>query len=188
MLSPLERIQLQILDNIASRLFKIISSLIINEFISIFVMAIFTIRRICLSKDCISHAYLCYFQINMKMKFIRFFKFLRVMGLISAYIIFQRILSPCPPLFRLYHRKMVKHSPMGVTGMDPEGFTWTYANFSTWWFVFKKMYLEFAYKKAKINGKTPNPTFLTADGKFKVKLLDFASPGRPIILNFGSCS
>ena len=51
------------------------------------------------------------------------------MGLITAYIIFQRILSLCPHLFRWYHKKMVKHSPMGVTGMDPEGFTWTYAKF-----------------------------------------------------------
>ena len=118
----------------------------------------------------------------------RFVKFLRVMALITAFIIFQRILSFCPPLFRLYHRKTVQSSPMGITGMDPEGFTWTYAKFSTWWFVCKKMYLEFLYKKAKRNGKAPNPNVLTADGKTEVKLLDYALPGRPLVLNFGSCS
>ena len=77
---------------------------------------------------------------------------------------------------------------MGITGMDLDDYTWTYGKFSTWLYVFEKMYLEYAYKKAERNGKAPNPKVLTADDKVEVKLLDFASAGRPFVLNFGSCS
>ena len=122
------------------------------------------------------------------MRLTNFLKFVLAMSVITANIVFNRLLSLCPPLFRLFHRKNEKYSPRGITGMDLEGYTWTYGNLSTWLFVFEKMYLEYAYKKAYKNGRAPNPSVLTVDGKVQVKLLDFASAGRPFVLNFGSCS
>ena len=50
------------------------------------------------------------------------------------------------------------------------------------------MYFEIFHNIASKNGKAPNPKVLTADGKTEVNLLDSASPGRPLVLNFGSCT
>ena len=43
------------------------------------------------------------------------------------------------------------------------------------------------FKIARLGKKAPNTTTYTLDGK-KSALLDFSKPGRPFVVNFGSCS
>ncbi|CAL4187543.1 unnamed protein product [Meganyctiphanes norvegica] len=39
-----------------------------------------------------------------------------------------------------------------------------------------------------LHGKSPNPTMLRLDTNSKCQLLDLAKAGRPLVINFGSCT
>ena len=45
-----------------------------------------------------------------------------------------------------------------------------------------------ANRKAELNEEAPNPALLELTTKKLVKLLDYQKPGRPLVLNFGSCT
>ncbi len=44
------------------------------------------------------------------------------------------------------------------------------------------------YETVKTGEQAPNPKVLSSDGTHEYNLLDFAKPGRPLVLNFGSCT
>ena len=44
------------------------------------------------------------------------------------------------------------------------------------------------YGEAAVGKPAPNPPVVKIDGVTQVNLLDFAKAGRPLVLNFGSCS
>ena len=105
-----------------------------------------------------------------------------VMGL------FQTTLALFPPLFKLYHEKTKGSHPMAITGYSVDAYADAFGKWSTYVNGIKDMYFRIFKNKAEINGNAPNPKVYTADGKTRVNLLDTASPGRPLVLNFGSCS
>ncbi|XP_042215639.1 thyroxine 5-deiodinase-like isoform X2 [Homarus americanus] len=41
---------------------------------------------------------------------------------------------------------------------------------------------------AELGGKAPNPVMMRLEGRSQCHLLDEAKPGRPLIINFGSCT
>ena len=45
-----------------------------------------------------------------------------------------------------------------------------------------------ALKTAQKGKSAPNTTVISLDGKTKVHLLDFMKQGRPLVVNFGSCT
>jgi len=51
----------------------------------------------------------------------------------------------------------------------------------------KTRYLDL-FKDAVLHGPAPNPDVITLEKGLKVQLLDFQKAGRPLIVNFGSCS
>ena len=59
--------------------------------------------------------------------------------------------------------------------------TWT--GFSSVWNLF---YMN-AFAEAYLHSKAPNPSLLAMDKKYK-HLLDFQLNGRPLVVNFGSCT
>ena len=44
------------------------------------------------------------------------------------------------------------------------------------------------YNMAQEGNPAPNPQLLTSDGSTSVNMLDLARKGRPLVVNFGSCS
>ena len=77
---------------------------------------------------------------------------------------------------------------MAITGYSVDAYADAFGKWSTYVNGIKDMYFRIFKNKAEINGNAPNPKVYTADGKTRVNLLDTASPGRPLVLNFGSCS
>ncbi|XP_047735937.1 type I iodothyronine deiodinase-like [Hyalella azteca] len=43
-------------------------------------------------------------------------------------------------------------------------------------------------RKTKVGGSAPNPVVVREDDETTCRMLDAASKGRPLVLNFGSCS
>ncbi len=107
---------------------------------------------------------------------------------VTLIVVFMKILSWCPPLFRWFHKKTRKWSPMGKTDYDIEAYIWSFTKFSSAFHLLVRLYWDSFFRQAEKNRKAPNPNVLTADGQKEVKLLDSAQPGRPLVLNFGSCS
>ena len=102
--------------------------------------------------------------------------------------LFQTTLAFFPPLFKLYHEKRKDTTAMAITGYPVDAYAHSYGKWSTYLFALKHLYVSIMRNEAEMNGKAPNPKVYTSDGKTRVNLLDAASPGRPLVLNFGSCS
>ena len=59
------------------------------------------------------------------------------------------------------------------------------------WIVFKTIagFSKLEIQREAIQGyDAPNARLMAVDGKTECKLLDFMKSGRPLVLNFGSCS
>ena len=85
---------------------------------------------------------------------------------------------------------------MGVkTGMNEAGMTvddWAYT--AGGWQFFKALVIAayestiVAQKTASQGGDAVNCQLVTADGATQRELFDFMKPGRPLVVNFGSCT
>ena len=65
---------------------------------------------------------------------------------------------------------------------------WSMSRFNALWLMWKFRLLDHWYREAELNKKAPNPKVLNTNGGFEMNLLDFASSGHPLVLNFGSCT
>ncbi len=82
---------------------------------------------------------------------------------------------------------MHKYGPMGKTDYTIEDYAYSFATWSAWKPIWNEV-CQPLYETVKQGGKAPNPKVLSQDGATVYSLLDFAKPGRPLVLNFGSCS
>ena len=77
---------------------------------------------------------------------------------------------------------------MAKTGYDIEDYMDSFTNYSTLVTVFQRLYESVFYESVVQGGGAPNPKVLSSDGSKEHNLMDFAKAGRPLVLNFGSCS
>ena len=73
-----------------------------------------------------------------------------------------------------------------VTGLTAEEFVASFGSYHAWLRRYKSVKLD-AFKKVWLGGPAYNASVITKDGKY-CKLLDFQKEGRPLVLNFGSCT
>ena len=66
---------------------------------------------------------------------IKALKYIVVLAAVGLFSVFQMILSLCPPLFRTFHNKIRKYTPMGITDYDADDYAWSYAKLSTLFYV-----------------------------------------------------
>ncbi len=106
---------------------------------------------------------------------------------IVIFFILQRILCLISPSLQ---KKIVwaYHTPMRKTTYDPGDFYEAFAWLSNIPHLWRVVYYNCMFQAAGKNWQAPNPKVLTSDGKKEVNLLDPMKPGRPLILNFGSCT
>ncbi len=118
----------------------------------------------------------------------RFWDLLRRTVRLSLFFSVCFILSFHPPLLHWFHRKARHLTAMNIPGYEVEDYADSWGKVSNMMLVLKRTYLDVYYKTASLNQKAPNPKVMTSDGQKEVNLLDTAKPGRPLVLNFGSCS
>ncbi len=102
-------------------------------------------------------------------------------------LIFNKILIFFPSMFKKFHKRMHKHGPMAKTDYTMEDHAYSWATWSAWLQIWHRVH-QTLYENVKPGGKAPNPKVLSQDGATEYNLLDFAKPGRLLVLNFGSCS
>ena len=78
-----------------------------------------------------------------------------------------------------------QHSKV-VGKLTPEEFVSSYGSYNAWKMCCKCYKLDI-FKTVREGGEAYNASVVTADGK-QCRLLDFEKRGRPLILNFGSCT
>ncbi len=83
-------------------------------------------------------------------------------------------------------RKILKEAH--TSAIHPNDFILSYAQWNTYKFVCQIYYTSYVERSARINMPAPNPKLLDLDGVTQYRLLDFAKKGRPLVVNFGSCS
>ena len=117
-------------------------------------------------------------------------RYLKALFLVTSFVITQWILCLGPPLLKRFHetKTVLKITSMETSGIPTEEYMWDCLKRSTVMTLYRRWFKDSFYKEAEKNKKAPNPKVLTEDGKSEVNLLDSASPGRPLVLNFGSCS
>ena len=69
-----------------------------------------------------------------------------------------------------------------------DDFLITVANGLALWTEFIRLRDGILYGETNVGKPAPNPPVVKLDGVTQVNLLDFAKAGRPLVLNFGSCS
>ncbi len=111
-----------------------------------------------------------------------------ILTFLTFVISFQKLLSLCPPLLKALQEKMHKKGVMAKTGLNIEDYADSFTKFSTLWVVCQRLYEKVFYESVIQGGEAPNPKVLSSNGSKEYNLLDFAKPGRPLVLNFGSCS
>ncbi len=106
----------------------------------------------------------------------------------TLYTLLERLLTFYPPLFKAVNKWLHKNGPMASTGLEIEDYAGSFAEYSNWLREVKMNYQSIFYEKVEQGGKAPNPKVFSSNGAKEHNLLDFATPGRPLVLNFGSCS
>ena len=117
-------------------------------------------------------------------------RFVMTMAGVTVFVVTQMILSLWPSLLKKFHdlEHVKEVTGMGITDMKVKEYMWDFGKLSTLLTLYRSWFKDSFYKESEKNGKTPNPKVLTSDGKTIINLLDSAQPGRPLVLNFGSCS
>ena len=76
----------------------------------------------------------------------------------------------------------------GYKTVDPDDAVKTVASGCGIWDVYTTTCVSILYGEAAVWKPAPNPPVVKMDGVTQVNLLDLAKAGRPLVLNFGSCS
>ncbi len=119
----------------------------------------------------------------------RLVRFLLLSGFILLLFIVQKTVHFfSPSLYRKFHVARRPGSPMGKTDMDVDDYIGSYVHASNIFHMWLRVYYDCVQRVATRGHEAPNPTVLTQDGQKEVSLLATAKPGRPLVLNFGSCS
>ena len=73
-----------------------------------------------------------------------------------------------------------------LTDMQAWDWIWTMCTYKGWESMCQNETCNY-FKKVKLHSDAPNTTLHTLDGH-ECQLLDYMRPGRPLVLNFGSCT
>ena len=76
---------------------------------------------------------------------------------------------------------------MGKTDLEAEDYVYSIHEWMTWKTLMGEV-SQILYETVKTGERAPNPKVLSSDGTHEYNLLDFAKPGRPLVINFGSCT
>ncbi len=114
--------------------------------------------------------------------------FAALVTFVTLFALLQKILMLCPPVFKAVNKRRHKYGPMAKTGYAIEDYAEDFPKFSTLSIIFKRQYQRVFLANVRKGSQAPNPKVLSSDGNKEHNLLDFAKPGRPLVLNFGSCS
>ena len=87
-----------------------------------------------------------------------------------------------PRLSAEYH----KRSHMNESPIKLEDWIWSLCTYNAWLQECNCYRLDL-FKKVSLNSKAVNANLYLLNGD-QCKLLDFMKPGRPLVINFGSCS
>ena len=97
------------------------------------------------------------------------------------------VLSFCPPVYRKFMILRTKFDQMYYSGLKQEEIIWSYATFQTYKRMTRTVIENYWYKEAEEGKKAPNPALIKLD-QTRCYLLDFMKSGRPLVVNFGSCT
>ncbi len=124
---------------------------------------------------------------SIKDKVIKLWTFMVLFLILFTLLIIRKILSFFPRLFKKVNQFLHKYGPIAKTDYTVEDYADSYTKWSSWKVIWQCV-CQSLYENVKQGGKGPNPKVLSQDGATEYNLLDFAKPGRPLVLNFGSCS
>jgi hypothetical protein len=116
--------------------------------------------------------------------------YFRVVG-ICAFVLWSKFLYTFFPQVqrRVLDRRM-EHRPKRMWSAIKSEQEWGKNFFATTEMIKNryKAWIQEPYREAQLNSLAPNPTVVSAKTGEKVPLLSMAKEGRPLILNFGSCT
>ena len=98
------------------------------------------------------------------------------------------ILKLVPPLYRRFCKSIDERSGMAQTSMDMDDYIWTMGSWTQLKTSSMRIIDAMFGRNAYLGGAAPNSKVVTFEGKIQRHLLDYKKAGRPLVLNFGSCS
>ena len=107
-----------------------------------------------------------------------------------VFLILYPIIRLFPTLFPGIYKKLIvrKIEGTGVTPPDIDMLVKQTTRPIAIWALFGYMRDGILYGQASVGKPAPNPPVVRMDGVTQVNLLDFAKVGRPLVMNFGSCT
>ena len=119
-----------------------------------------------------------------------FLRHLQAMAFTLAFLITYPIVRLFPKLFPGTFRKFVKGKleRAGITGHDVDAVAKIASSGMAVWTHFCKNREAILYGEVYEGKPAPNAPVVNMDGVTQGNLLDFAKAGRPLVINFGSCS
>ena len=123
---------------------------------------------------------------TMKM-LMRYFRLALVTILFGVFYVFSRIVATIFPS-KIKALIKDKFENDDIYSVDHDDFVATVANGQACLGIYKEFSDAILYGEAETGQTAPNPPVIKMDDLSQVKVLDLAFPGRPLVLNFGSCS
>lgn len=113
-----------------------------------------------------------------------YLQFLRLLCMVAAKVLLLLLAQVLRPVRQYMDGKM--EDVMRVTTMQPSDYCDTIYSVT---YVRRFFYANFIdlFRTARLYGNAPNPEVITLNGK-SVQLLSPMKAGRPLVLNFGSCT
>ncbi|CAH1243407.1 DIO1 [Branchiostoma lanceolatum] len=117
---------------------------------------------------------------------------LKFAGLVVLYVMMRAVRAVVGVVSPLLRRKMdiygAKRAQMYGTALALEDYIDLIFTSSSLWTEWKERYLNELQCETRVGGKAPDAPLLHMDGLTQARLVDFAKKGRPLVVNFGSCT
>ena len=107
----------------------------------------------------------------------------------TIFFLILRLLSLIPPLYKYCVSKMDKETGMDLTPLSQDDYMWTLGSWECIRSIYSKAFSDIVHGSGVSAGEVlHNSKLLRFEDGSECRLLDFKRVGRPLVLNFGSCS
>ena len=107
----------------------------------------------------------------------------------SFFFLVLRLISLIPPLYRHVVSKFDKVTGMDQTALEQDDYMWTFGSWKCMKSVYDEAFADILHGSGVHAGEVPrNCKLLRFEDGSECHLVDFKKAGRPLVLNFGSCS
>ncbi|XP_078575519.1 type I iodothyronine deiodinase-like [Branchiostoma floridae x Branchiostoma japonicum] len=117
---------------------------------------------------------------------LRFVSFFMVFVTTRAVRTVLGVLSPS--LQRKMDIHIAKRSQMCDSSLAMEDYSDLLFTSTSFWTMWESEVMKDLLCETRVGGKAPDAPLLHMDGLTQARLMDFAKKGRPLVVNFGSCT